>query len=55
MRPMRSPKWPKIREPIGRAKKAAAKAAMEASSLAVSSWPVKNRAGNTATAAVPYT
>ena len=52
LRPIRSPKWPKITEPIGRATKAAAKVAMEASSLAVSSSPAKNSAGNTATAAV---
>ena len=53
LRPMRSPKWPNIAEPTGRAKNASAKVASDWR-VAVVALPVgKNSCGNTMTAAVP--
>ncbi len=52
-RPMRSPKWPKSAEPIGRATKAMPNVASDAS-VAVAGFDAgKNSVGNTSTAAVP--
>ncbi len=50
--PMRSPKWPKSAEPIGRARKAMAKVASDASLPVAGSVDGKNSAGKTSTAAV---
>ena len=52
LRPMRSPKWPKSAEPIGRAMKAMAKVASEASVAEAGSDAGKNSRGKTMTAAV---
>ena len=52
LRPMRSPKCPKSAEPIGRAKKAIAKVASEASVAEAGSVEGKNNLGKTRTAAV---
>jgi hypothetical protein len=55
LRPILSPKWPKMIEPIGRATNAAPKAANELSSAVVSSAFGKKSFGKTRTAAVAYT
>ena len=52
LRPMRSPKWPKTIEPIGRATKATPKTANDCSSEIVGSALAKKIVGNTSTAAV---
>ena len=52
LRPTRSPKWPKIADPIGRVKNAIAKVASDASVAAVGSDAGKNLRGKTSTAAV---
>ncbi|MNI46893.1 hypothetical protein D3C73_1013810 [compost metagenome] len=52
LRPTRSPKWPKTKAPIGRAKKAMEKVAKEASMAVIRSPPGKKRSGKTSTAAV---
>ena len=52
LRPTRSPKWPKITAPSGRAKKAIEKVANEARRAVVGSLFGKNSVGNTRTAAV---
>src|SRR5207237_5103337 len=52
LRPMRSPKWPKTAEPIGRATKAIAKVASDARTAVAGSEEGKNRRGETSTAGV---
>ena len=52
LRPMRSPKWPKSAEPIGRARNAIAKVASEASVADAGSDAGKKSRGKTRTAAV---
>jgi hypothetical protein len=54
LRPIRSPKWPKRTEPIGRATKATPNTAKELSSCVVEVWCGKNRAGKTSEDAVAY-
>jgi hypothetical protein len=49
---MRSPKWPNSAEPIGRARKAMANVASEASVAEVGSVAGKKSRGKTSTAAV---
>ena len=49
---MRSPKWPKSAEPMGRAMKAMAKVASDARVAAAGSDAGKNSRGKTRTAAV---
>ncbi len=51
-RPTRSPKWPKMIEPTGRATKATPKIANELSSCVVEVWLGKKRAGKTSDDAV---
>jgi hypothetical protein len=53
LRPMRSPKWPKRVEPMGRAKNAMPKVAREARRAEAGSDAGKKSAGKTRTAAVP--
>ena len=52
LRPMRSPKWPKSAEPIGRAMKAMANVASDASVADAGSDAGKKSRGKTMTAAV---
>ena len=52
LRPMRSPKWPKRAEPIGRARNAMPKVASDASVEEAGSDLGKNSFGKTSTAAV---
>ena len=52
LRPMRSPKWPKSAEPMGRARNAIANVASEASVAEAGSDAGKNNLGKTSTAAV---
>ncbi len=52
LRPMRSPKWPNRADPIGRARKAIANVASDASVDVAGSDAGKNSRGNTRTAAV---
>ena len=52
LRPTRSPKCPKSADPTGRARKAMAKVAIEASVPVAGSDDGKKSAGNTSTAAV---
>ena len=52
LRPMRSPKWPKSAEPIGRARNAIANVASDARVADAGSEAGKNSRGNTSTAAV---
>ena len=52
LRPMRSPKWPKRAEPMGRAKNAMPKVASEARRAVAGSDAGKKSAGKTSTAAV---
>ena len=52
LRPMRSPKWPKMAEPNGRAKNASANATKDCNMPAVGSDDGKNAFGKTSTAAV---
>ena len=53
LRPSRSPKWPKMTDPTGRAKNATAKVANDAIVAVAGVWPGKNKWGNTSAAAVP--
>ena len=53
LRPIRSPKWPKISPPIGRAKKPTAKVPKAANWAAGPSRPLKNSLSKTSPAAVP--
>jgi hypothetical protein len=53
LRPMRSPKWPKISAPTGRAKKPTAYVAKAASVVTKSSPPGKNSGPKTSAAAEP--
>ena len=52
LRPMRSPKWPKAIDPIGRATNAMANVASDASTDVAGSDAGKKSFGNTSTAAV---
>ena len=52
-RPIRSPKWPKMMAPTGRAKKATAKVPKEATVPAAVPSAGKNTTGKTRAAAVP--
>ena len=53
LRPMRSPKWPKIRPPTGRARKPTAKVPNAANCAAGPSRPLKKSLSKTRPAAVP--
>ena len=53
LRPIRSPKWPKIAAPIGRAAKPTNWVPYESRMPANLDWSGKNRSGKTSAAAVP--
>ena len=53
LRPMRSPKWPKIAEPTGRARKATPKVRKALSRCVSGAEAGKNSAPSTSAAAVP--
>jgi len=53
LRPIRSPKWPKMAAPTGREKKATPKVANDNSAAMTGVCSGKNTLGNTSAAAVP--